>query len=326
MILIAPDKFKGTLTARQAAAIIADELSAYMRLKAPMADGGEGTASILCAEPQWVEHDCYWVHPASRTAVIDSSAIIGMHQPDLLRASSAPLGIKVREIIKGGCQKVIIGIGGTAVCDGGLGFLEGLGLDKYHTYRSHIVGLSDVAVPLLPADPDGDLEAQPSALMFARQKGATDVDFPILLSRLAQVQRQYSGGRTSPFDGAGGGLGFAIASAIDAPCYPGAQYVLDHYNIDWSRVDIAITGEGRIDAQTARGKAAYAVAQAAKSAGVPCIMIGGAIAEGTPCLAGSIMGATDEFLPNEPLTPEVAEERLRLFMRRRVLPILQTQK
>lgn len=321
MILIAPDKFKGTLSANKVVSIIADELSAYLCLRAPMADGGEGTAAILCSGPQWVEHDCYYVNRASRTAVIDSSAVIGKRQPDLLKASSAPLGIRVREIIKGGCDKVVIGIGGTAVCDGGLGFLEGLGLEHYESYRHHLVGLSDVAVPLIP-ESETDMESQPSALMFARQKGARDIDFPILYHRLKQVQREYSHGRTSPFDGAGGGLGFAIASAIGAPCYPGAKYVLDHYGIDWSKVDVAITGEGCVDAQTSRGKAAQAVMDASASHGVPCIVVGGTVAPSAKCPEGATLLATDEYLPDEPLNESVAEERLRLCIRHRVIPLL----
>lgn len=323
MILIAPDKFKGTLSARQAASIIADELSAYYCVKAPMADGGEGTASILCASPRWEEHDQYYVDRASRTAVIDSSAVIGKRQPDLLKASSAPLGIKVREIVKGGCDKVVIGIGGTAVCDGGLGFLEGLGLDHYENYRHHIVGLSDVAVPLVP-EGEGDLEHEPSALMFARQKGARDVDFPVLLQRLKNVKKEFSHGRTSPYDGAGGGLGFAIASAIGAPCYSGAKYVLDHYDINWAEVDVAITGEGRVDAQTRRGKAAQAVAEAAASHGVPCIVVGGAVAPDAVCPEGAYLFAADEFMRGSTLSEAVAEERLRLCVRNRIVPVIQS--
>lgn len=322
MILIAPDKFKGTLSATQAVAIIADELSAFFCLRAPMADGGEGTAAILCSGPQWVQHDCYYVDRSSRTAVIDSSAVIGKRQPDLLKASSAPLGIRVREIIKGGCDKVVIGIGGTAVCDGGLGFIEGLGLDHYESYRRHIVGLSDVAVPLLP-ESGAAMESEPSALMFARQKGARDIDFPVLFQRLKNVQKEYSHGRTSPFDGAGGGLGFAIASAIGAPCHPGANYVLDHYGLDWSQVDVAITGEGCVDAQTSRGKAAMAVMDAAASRGIPCIVVGGTVAPSAACPQGVTLLAADEYLPGENLSKTVAEERLRLCIRHRAIPLLQ---
>lgn len=317
MILVAPDKFKGTLTAREAATIISESLKNFFCVKAPMADGGEGTADVICRGPHWEERNGYYVHRLSRTAVIDSSQFIGITpitKRDILRASSAPLGIKVREIIKYGCEKVVIGIGGTGVCDGGVGFLEGLGLDKYHTYKDKLLGLSDVEVPLVvPADvPDDKILDYPSALMFAPQKGASTLDLSVLRRRLEEVQHHYSMGRTSPIDGAGGGLGFAIATAIGAPWKKGAEYVLSHYDINWDDVDFVITGEGRIDAQTSQGKVVDTVARAAKEHGKPCIAIGGSIGEGldTSKLSYFVL-PTEQYYPGEPLNTETAAKRLR---------------
>lgn len=282
MILIAPDKYKGTLSARQASTIIAEALADNFCLMAPMADGGEGTAAAIAHGPEWQQHDCYFVHRQSRIAVIDSSAVIGMNAfigQDILKASSAPLGIKVREILKSGCSKVIIGIGGTGCCDAGVGFLEGLGLDKYTTYHNQIIGLSDVAVPLLPPHnlDDADATTYPCALMFAPQKGALQCDIPVLRSRLRHAQLVYGQGKSSIFDGAGGGLGFAIATAIGAPCYAGAQYVLDNYHINWHDVSLVITGEGRIDRQTEQGKVVDTIARNASAHGIPCIAIAGSV-------------------------------------------------
>ncbi len=316
-ILIAPDKFKGTLTARQAATIMSKALCKHFCIQAPMADGGEGTASALCHGPGWEQRDCYYVDRRSRTAVIDSSALIGITaatKRDILRASSAPLGIKVREIIKYGCQKVIIGIGGTGICDGGVGFLEGLGLDKYHTYRNHIIGLSDVEVPLLPpADvPDEKVLDYPSALMFAPQKGATILDLPVLRHRLEEAQRHFGMGRHSACDGAGGGLGFAIATAIDAPWHMGAEYVLNHYDIDWHAIDLVITGEGRWDNQTSQGKVVDTVARYATERKIPCIAICGCIDKSS--ISSDLpytLISTENFYPDLPLDSDTAEMRLR---------------
>ena len=306
MILIAPDKFKGTLTARQAASIIAKGLHPAFCLMAPMADGGEGTASIIGANSPWQQRNGYYVNPISKVAVIDSSAVIGL-QPhnDVMHCSSAPLGLKVREILKGGCETVVIGVGGTGTCDGGEGFLQAL--DKYAIYKDKIIGLCDVQVPLLPPDSSKWREC-PSALMFAPQKGATENDIELLYQRLDQVRDAYSHGKSSPFDGAGGGLGFAIATAIGAKCYPGAEYVFQNYSIDWDKVSLVITGEGCVDAQTSQGKVADVVCRRAHDHGKPCVMIGGMVKERYEM--ADLLISTADFMPDMPLNEATAAKRL----------------
>lgn len=314
MILIAPDKFKGTLTAREAASIIASELKDYFCLMAPMADGGEGTAKALSARnnTQWEEHAGYCVHRPSRTAAIDSSAWIGLRQSasmgGVMQASSAPLGLKVREILKGGCEKVIIGVGGTGTCDGGVGFLMALGAEHLSTYAERITGLCDVCAPLVSNS--GAIDA----LSFAPQKGATHDDLPALKQRLLLAQRQWGHGRTSPFDGAGGGLGFAIASAIGAPCYKGAEYILDNYMIDWNQVEAVITGEGCIDEQTLSGKVVSTVWSAARDRGIPAIAIGGCVKDSigiTSRCHGLTIISAEKYKTSDALSPDEAAIRLR---------------
>ncbi len=305
MILIAPDKFKGTLSARQAATAIAVALKDLEYIKAPMADGGEGTAEIMCASPRWERHDTYYVDNNTRTAVIDSSAIIGLKgidasKHDILRASSLPLGVKVREILKGGCDRVLIGIGGTSTCDGGVGFLEGLGIEQLKQYRHKIIGLSDVSVPLVAEI------GKPSALMFAAQKGASETDIRILHHRLESLYKEYPGHR-SPYDGAGGGLGFAIASVIGAECVSGARYVLDHYDIDWSKITLTITGEGKIDEQTATGKVVDVVTRTSLAHGVPVVSFGGIV---EPALKSPSVISTADYMPELPLDTTTAALRL----------------
>lgn len=310
-ILIAPDKFKGTISARRASDIIARACGDIAYVTAPMADGGEGTAAALCRGSEWERRDDYYVNKRTKVAVIDSHDVIGSPASDLLRASSAPLGLKVREIIQGGCKKVVIGVGGTATCDGGEGFLYGLGIEKYAAYRDMLVGLCDVCVPLLPKSGMDDLhlmKSEPSALMFAAQKGALDIDYPVLYRRLEAVRDKYSQGRSSQFDGAGGGLGFALASAIGAQCYQGAPYVLEHYDIKWDSIGMVITGEGCIDKQTCRGKVVAAVSDAAAARGIPCVAIGGAVKDASGLTCECV--AADAEFGDEPLSAEVAEKRL----------------
>ncbi|MDE7375842.1 MAG: glycerate kinase [Muribaculaceae bacterium] len=311
-ILIAPDKYKGTLTAREATDIIAGELSQWPCIKAPMADGGEGTALALCSGPGWEERGQYFINPLRREAVIDSSAVVGIRPgADILALSSAPLGVLVKHLIEGeSVEKVIIGVGGTGMCDGGVGFLRALG--DYKRYADRLLGLCDVAVPLLPQEPDG-----PSALMFAPQKGATEADIPVLRERLEMAMRDYGHG-LRPFDGAGGGLGFAIGNAIGAPCVSGARYVLDHLGIDWREVSCVVTGEGRVDDQTAQGKVVSVLSQAAAEHGVPCFVLAG-------CISGSISSDSiidaSAYIADAPLTPAIAAARLSHAARQLILKI-----
>lgn len=293
MLLVAPDKYKGTLTAREAADTIA---KAWGRecIIAPMADGGEGTAEVICQGAEWEPRSVarliegfvpsaetpvlgdYFLNVRTCEAVIDSSAVIGLQgvdtsKRDLLSASSAPLGVAVRQLFEDGCTHVTIGIGGTSTCDGGEGFLQALG--DYKAYRDKLLGLSDVQVPLLA--PVG----QPSALMFAPQKGATEEMLPLLAEKLVAVEWKYGKAHT-PFDGAGGGLGYAMASVIGCPVVPGAQYVLDGYDIDWEQIDLIFTGEGRYDSQTLRGKVVQVVREEGRRRGIPVLVFAGCVA---PC-------------------------------------------
>lgn len=319
MILIAPDKYKGTLSAFEAARIIASACARPFLL-APMADGGEGTACVLCRGDEWMSHGKAFINTRTAEAVIDSSAVIGLQGVDLrthniLTASSAPLGREVRRLLDYGCTKVKIGIGGTCTCDGGAGFLEALG--DYAACKDRLLGLSDVQVPLLA--PAG----RPSALMFAPQKGATDEMLYLLADKLARVEGKYGPGH-SPYDGAGGGLGYALASVIGCEVVSGAAYVLDSYGIDWGKIDLVVTGEGRYDSQTLRGKVVQAVRSHARSRGIPVVVLAGSVAqEGviaadllsadeTMTDAGTEIVACDKFLPDSPLTPATAATRLYL--------------
>ncbi len=307
MILIAPDKYKGTLTAPQAAEIIA-RATGRPCIQAPMADGGEGTASVLCRGEKWQFDGVGYINSATGEAVIDSSAVIGLQNVDiahhnLLTASSAPLGEAVKRLLDQGCPMVTIGIGGTSTCDGGAGFLNALGDGQ--AYRHRLRGLSDVQVPLVaPFD-------RPSALMFAPQKGATHDMIPLLAEKLREVERQYGPAR-SPFDGAGGGLGYALASVIGCEVLPGSRYVLDSYHIDWSRISLVITGEGRYDRQTSLGKVIDEVRTRCKACAKPLIIIPGTVEHG--CESPGIIPA-DRYLPDLPLNPDTAARRLELAVK-----------
>jgi glycerate kinase len=298
MILVATDKFKGTMTAQRAAEIIASSLGKDNCLVAPMADGGEGTSQVIASDSPWQCRGKWFFNPLTREAAIDSSAVIGLQQIDssthnILTATSAPLGEMLNVIADEGARRIFLGVGGTATCDGGEGMLDAL--SPAYNWRELLVGLCDVAVPLL------------DALMFAPQKGATPQQLPLLADRLNRVQKRFGG--ISQWDGAGGGVGYALASALGCKCMSGAKFVLDYYHIDWTDINLVITGEGSIDAQTERGKVVSEVQAAAMSHSVRCIAIGGRVDRSL--VADNVIDAS-QFLADEPLSVAVAEQRLRL--------------
>ncbi|MDE6859893.1 MAG: glycerate kinase [Duncaniella sp.] len=317
-ILIAPDKFKGTLSAREAADIIAHEL---LPLKArliirPMADGGEGSSEAI-AELTGMEtrHTdarnsamepipggaTYHFNPSTRTAAIDSSAVLGLGLlkdgvTSPLHRSSYPLGEALLSIIRKDSPTLLyIGIGGTSTVDGGAGFLEALGFRFFsldcelpHPVTAdmlssitriippqsniglpHIIALSDVSVPLV-AD-----TGNPSSLTFAPQKGATPAEINSLRESLRHLSTLLpsTGGK---YDGAGGGLGYALA-AIGAEMVAGSSYLLDMMDIPSISPDIIITGEGSLDSQTELGKAVAALADYGTERDIPVIAVGGRV-------------------------------------------------
>ncbi len=288
MILIAPDKFKGSLTAQQVCDIIEAALHARGltdTLSLPMADGGEGTPGILAGREVIVSHD--FIGTANPV----------MRSDDVMHRSSAPLGQAIIAAERRQPERpMYIGIGGTATSDGGAGLLQALGARYFDCYGREmaaditpaqlpqiahadisrldcekwsrlLTGLSDVKASLLPPGL--------STISFAGQKGARTADLQLLEIGLANLRKVLGVNDSSPYDGSGGGIGFALASVIGATVKPGAEAILDSYTIDWNRVKLVITGEGQIDQQTAGGKVVDTLCHRARDLDVPSLAIGG---------------------------------------------------
>ncbi len=292
MIIIAPDKFKGTMDARQAVEAIAYGLRDAgvddRLLFCPMADGGDGTASVLAG-----------LLPGSCT-VVESHAHIGPGCFGTLPAadrSSHAFGTALGRALRGGGE-VLAGIGGTACCDGGAGMLQALGMKAFAADGGEIT--APLTPRLLPAVASVDLSGLPcaegltaisdvcaslvpeagsdlSALDFTQQKGFAADELPMLERALRHWRGVASRGLSSAIDGAGGGIGFALATVLGAKVCSGADYVLDLYRMPLKDARLVITGEGRIDAQTGGGKVVAAVAARAEAAGTPVLAIAGRI-------------------------------------------------
>lgn len=307
-ILVAPDKFKGTMTAAEAARCIAEVLRSYGfdAVEMPMADGGEGTAEMVSRMLGLTEYDArrsLYRSADGRVGAIDSGCFTFgdvRTRQTLMNENSGALGAAICDILTAyPCmQSLYIGIGGTGTCDGGDGMLRVIKERcMAERVRQCVIGLSDVQVPLLAEG------GEPSALMFAPQKGALAEDMSVLAERLRMSRDRWGGGRTSVFDGAGGGIGFAIATALGARCFAGAEFV--QQMIPWERgFDLVVSGEGCIDAQTDQGKVVGTLHRECDERHIPFVAFGGRVEIDAPW---AVACSDDKEIPS----PECALEQLR---------------
>jgi glycerate 2-kinase len=329
-ILIAPDKFKGSLTAVDAAQAIARGIAAVRAdaeaVLMPIADGGEGTAGAICAAlgGRWitvpacdplrrpVEARYAWLE--NDVAVIDMSEASGLwrlsrDEYDPLNASTFGTGQLVADAMRRGARKILVGLGGSATNDGGVGLAEALGfeflgrdgkrlrnvpadladLDRIVAPDAHastvIIGLCDVQNPLL-----GERGASRT---YGPQKGADPGAVARLdrnLARLADVVARdlRCDFRETPGAGAAGGLGFGLLGFCGAELRSGFETLAEVLGLEReiAASDWIITGEGRLDAQTLEGKGPAGVAALARKHHRPVIAFAGAVADDPRIVAG----------------------------------------
>ncbi|MGK0188548.1 MAG: glycerate kinase [Verrucomicrobiales bacterium] len=324
-IVAAMDKFKGTLTAAQAAQAVAVGLSQVIPGVEvdilPIADGGEGTTAAAhvalggelrhIAVPnavgsQLVRAPILFVTKAHRKiAIMEMSAAAGLElldpgEYDPFKASTEAVGQMLIYAEKEGAREIIIGIGGSATNDGGVGVAKAYGyvfedssgdsLQALPEQLAQVVRLRrpenfvppqitvacDVANPLL-----GSTGA---THVYATQKGASPDDLPVLESRMAHLADLTANAlgedfRNVPGAGAAGGLGFGLMAFLNAQLKPGFPLLADLMGIEQriACADAVITGEGSIDAQTLNGKAPMGIAEIAARLGKPVIAIGGKV-------------------------------------------------
>lgn len=342
-IVIAIDKFKGSATSQQLSQTIGKEISRLCPdaqvVAVPIADGGDGTMQCVKSILGNRAATCsVWVTAPLRhlpqveaqyiidgdTAYMDLATASGLALvPDdcrnVMMTSTFGTGEMVSHAIGNGARHIVLGLGGSATCDGGTGILAALGfkfLDKegnvlspcgeslakiYRIDSDKVDGkalntqftlLSDVDNPLY-----GDNGA---ACVFAPQKGAS----PKQVKRLDEGLRHFATLLPPhiahlPGAGAAGGVAAGMIAFLNAIIKPGVNVLLEmaHFDDLIADADLIITGEGRIDAQTLHGKAPAGVLEAAKPRGIPVIALCGCIAPGTDTTA---MGFTQVV----PVTPQ----------------------
>lgn len=288
-LLAAPASLKGVLSPLEAAALLASgmrRVDGVEAIEAPVADGGEGTAAVIHAAlggawrtavvsgPLGRPVGARWLLLEDGTAVVEAAAAVGLpllqeEERDPLRATTRGLGELLLATLAARPTSILVGVGGTATVDGGVGMRGVVG----SWLRDLPVRVAcDVRNPLL-----GERGA---ARVFGPQKGARPDDVEELELRLAALE-ELAPYRDLPGAGAGGGLGAAFA-AMGAELADGAELVLDLTRFDERAAGAAlvVTGEGAVDATTFEGKAPGAVLRRCASLGLPCALFGGVVAEG----------------------------------------------
>jgi glycerate kinase len=311
-VLVAPDSFGGTLSAVEAADAIAAGFRVVRPdvevQTAPLSDGGPGFVDVLATaipgerRTQTVRGPLgalvtATVLVADGTAYVEAAQSAGLHlvdadRRDPRRATSYGVGQMVA-LATAGVQRVVIGLGGTATNDGGAGLWAALGAQPDtllssggaalagltevlppHPIAASLVAATDVDNPLL--GPNG------ASAVYGPQKGAdreTVLDLDDALRRWADVVEaciSQPGLRDRPGAGAAGGLGFGLL-ALGAVVTSGFDLVADALALR-ERVetaDLVVTGEGRLDAQSLRGKVVVGIARLAQESGVPCVAVAG---------------------------------------------------
>lgn len=321
-IVAASDSFKGSLTSAEVADSIergvydADPFAKVV--KVAVGDGGEGTmdalletmggrrVSVEVSDP--LRRPCkaeYGILNDGLTAVVEMSSASGLtllssEERNPMRTSTYGTGQMIADALDRGCRRFLIGIGGSATNDGGMGMLCALGYRFLDAEDKELPGTGASLADVCSIDDSGVLHGvhdsefivacdvdsplygpKGAAYVFAPQKGAD----PEMVRSLDEGLRHYaevvsSSAATVPGAGAAGGLGYAFVTFLGARLRRGADMVLDALCFDKiiEGADLVITGEGRLDSQTLAGKTPYAVLQRACKQGIPVIAVAGSVA------------------------------------------------
>lgn len=361
-VVIAIDSLKGSLTSMEAGRAIEKGILNVLPeteiVVKPLADGGEGTTEAL-VEGLGGEMVCVDVHGPletsvkawygwirqTGTAIMEMAAAAGIilvgKDKRPLDATTYGVGEMIRDAVQKGCRDFIIGIGGSATNDGGIGMLTALGYE-FLDAEGREVGIgagalkdvasvrTDKALPQLKecsfkiaCDVTNPLCGENGATyIYGPQKGVTedmreglDAD----MANYAAVTKACLGTDFAGSEGAGaaGGLGFAFLSYLNADLKPGIGLVLDAVEMEKAMegADLVFTGEGRLDYQTAMGKAPVGIAKLAKKHGAKVVALAGAVIEGAEkCNENGI----DAFFPilrqivtlDEAMNPETAKQNM----------------
>jgi glycerate kinase len=334
-IVVAPDSFKGCMTSEEAGTIIGAAFRAQLAkaeiVVIPMADGGEGTTdavvratggelrSVTVTGPLGeAVTAAYGMLPDGKTAVMEMASASGIELVpagglDPMKATTYGTGELMRAAMDAGAREIILGIGGSATVDGGIGMAQALGFRLLTADGSECGRGGEALATIAAIDPEGAFPAlrecrvrvacdvtnpllgeRGAARVFGPQKGATPEIAEELergLGHLAELWKSHGmiDRVDRPGDGAAGGLGAALRAFCAAEIASGAALVAEITGFDEEirTADILVTGEGTTDEQTAGGKLCSVLAAKAKVAGAKTVLISGAIRGDVSAFAGS---------------------------------------
>ena len=361
--VIAIDSLKGSLSSIEAGQAIAEgikkaDAKADVVIR-PLADGGEGTVeALVCGMNGTLQHVkvtgplgepvvCeYGIIDETKTAVIEMSGAAGITLvPDTkknpLYTTTYGVGEVIRDAIEKGCRRFIVGIGGSATNDGGIGMLQALGYGFLNKDGQQVpfgaIGLKELETItdtyVLPELAECEFKIacdvtnplcgeNGCSAVYGPQKGAN----PSMIMEMDKWLRYYAAiarekfpkaDLNEPGTGAAGGLGFAFLTFTDAVLESGIKIVLEETKLESyvKGADVVVTGEGRLDFQTAMGKAPVGVAGLAKKFDIPVLAFAGSVTkDATECNKNGI----DAFFPilrgistlEEAMKPENAKQNL----------------
>lgn len=341
-VVVAIDSLKGSLTSMEAGNAIAEgihraDAQAEVVVR-PLADGGEGTVDalvcgmdgtmqkVVVTGPLGAPVNCeYGIIEQTKTAVIEMSGAAGItliskEERNPMHTTTYGVGEVIKDAIAKGCRRFIIGIGGSATNDGGIGMLQALGYGFLDKEKKQVPfgakGLEqldsitdDYVIPEL-AECEFRIACDVTNILcgengcsavYGPQKGAT----PSMIMQMDKWLEHYAALAKGLYPkanalqagtGAAGGLGFAFLSFTNAVLESGIKIVLEETQLEnyIENADIVITGEGRLDGQTAMGKAPVGVARLAKRHHIPVIAFAGSVTkEAVECNKNGI----DAFFP-----------------------------
>lgn len=358
-IVVASDSFKGSLSSLEVADAAAKAINECMpgcRVeKVEVADGGEGTMEALHRTLGGVKVAVEVCDPLGRaitasyvkladgvTAVLEMAVASGLpllapQERNPMKTSTYGTGQLIADALRKGCRKFLIGIGGSATNDAGMGMLEALGVrfldvegNLLHGSGESLEKVEDIDLSgvcaalaesefIIACDVDAPLYGpKGAACVFAPQKGA-DAEMVTMLNdgleHFSSVIRRVTGKDVSDIPGAGaaGGLGGGFVAFLPARLERGIEMVLDAISFD-ERIrgaSLIITGEGRVDFQTLTGKTPYGILKRARRQGIPVVAIGGSVAldeiEALEAGFAGVYAVTPSDMPlEEAMKPETA--------------------
>lgn len=370
-IVLAIDSFKGCLSSKEIEQCIAEEIHCILpscqTVCIPIADGGEGMLDTLIEATQGTfvstqAHDPLMrIRPArygilgdQRTAIIEMAEINGLTtlssiERNPMKTSTYGTGELIKDALEKGFRRFIIGIGGSATNDAGMGMMQALGAHLYdkqgneleqggkimeqiaHIDLNHLHPALKEATFIVACDVQNPFcGPQGAAYVFARQKGANEEQIRQLdegmrhLALLIERDFSYNINKVKG-SGAAGGLGGAFATFLQAHLQSGIDLLLDAVDFDRkiTNADWIITGEGKADRQTAEGKVPAGVLKRAKKANIPVMLIAGKV-EDKACLKqmgfARIVQVSPDNLPlEEAMRPEITRENIQRAIGRELI-------